>query len=147
MSLNKFFMQKGKVLALDYGTKHVGMATGDEEMGIAFPRDVLPNREDIFDKILSLCVELGVGKIIIGMPFSMSEDFQSNKIVSEIESFAKILKEKVVDLKVDVEFFDERLTSFEAEQMTGKKGRTSKERLDAFAAQVILQRYFDGRKG
>lgn len=136
-------MQKSKVLALDYGTKHIGIATGDENVGIAFPREVFDNKADVLDKIFSLCEDLAVGKIIVGFPLSMNDEHKRNEIMIGVEKFADDLKKKVLELDIKVEFFDERLSSFEAEELTGKKARTVGERLDAYAAQIILQRYFD----
>lgn len=137
-------MKRGKVLAIDYGTKHIGLATGDLNMKIAFPRDVLKNKEGVEDKIASLCEELEVKKVVVGFPFSMKEDHKENPLAKKVSVFVDLLKDKIRDEEVEVETFDERLSSFEAEQLTGQDVRTSGERLDAHAAQVILQRWFDG---
>lgn len=132
-----------KILALDYGTKHIGLATGDLEIGIAFPRDVFENKEGVAGKICALCEELGVKKVIVGMPLSMEEGQKENSIVGEVKGFVKELEEKLFEEGVEIELFDERLSSFEAERLTGKSARKGGERLDAHAAQIILQRWFD----
>ncbi len=136
-------MKKGKVLAVDYGTKHIGLATGDLDIKIAFPRDVFENKEGVEDRIFSLCEELGVRKIVVGLPLSMREDQKRNFLVEKVEQFVDLLQKRLKGLEIDIELFDERLSSFEAEQLVGKDARTAGERLDAHAAQVILQRYFD----
>jgi len=125
---------KGKVLALDYGTKHVGVASGNFELGIAFPRDVIDNKgqDSLVLEILKLVGDLEVLKIVVGLPLSEGED--ENPIMAEVRSFVEKLKAS----GLDVEFIDERYSSFEA---ANKFGRAKKD--DAQAAQVILQRYFD----
>ncbi len=126
-------MNRGKVLAIDYGKKMVGLASGDFELAMALPRDVLLNKgaEDLLGKILAICAELEVVLIVMGIP---SEE---NPIVKDIRLFADLLR----GAGQKVEFINEDFTSLEAEQMMGdhKSGR-----LDANAAQIILQRFFDG---
>ncbi len=136
-------MKRGKVLAIDYGTKHIGLATGDLDIKIAFPRDVLRNKDGVEDEIFCLCEELGVKKVVVGFPFRMEEDQEDNPLAKKVLDFVDLLKVKFEDREVEVEIFDERLSSFEAEQLTGRDARTSGERLDAHAAQIILQRWFD----
>lgn len=136
-------MLKGKVLALDYGTKRIGIASGDLEIGIAFPRDVFENKENVIERIGLLCEEIGVKKIIVGLPLNMSEGHGENKVMKSLKVFVEKLLSVVSKQEIGVELLDERLSSFEASQMTGKSGKSRKENLDAYAAQIILQRYFD----
>lgn len=123
---------KGKVLALDYGRKMVGVASGDLETRLAFPREVLVNRgvNDLLEKVLALVAELDVVLVVLGMP---SEE---NSICQDIVNLADLLRTR----GVDVHFVNEDFSSIEAEQMVG--GEFSG-RLDANAAQVILQRFFN----
>ncbi len=125
-------MEKGKVLAIDYGRKMVGLASGDLEIGIAFPRDVLENKgmSDLAEKIFGLCGELEVVMIVLGLPQ------QESDIKDEIVSFGRLLEAK----GVIVEFVDEDFSSVEAQQMMA--GHEVK-RFDANAAQIILQRFFN----
>ncbi len=125
---------KGKVLALDYGSKRIGVASGDLEHGIAFPRDIIENKGDIFGKILSLCEELDVVLVVVGLPLSMEQQQEENPLMREVSSFVEKLRAR----GLEVALLDERLSSFEASQKIGRK-----QGVDAQAAQVILQRYFD----
>ena len=61
-------MNKGKVLAIDYGTKRVGIATGDLELKMAFPRTILNNKGNLFNDILELVNDLGVKLIMFNEP-------------------------------------------------------------------------------
>ena len=123
---------KGKVLALDYGRKMVGLASGDLETRMAFPREVIVNKgvNDLVEKVLSLCADLKIVLVVLGMPAV------ENVICAEIEALAGLLRARGIDVK----FVDEDFSSIEAEQMVdGAFGG----RLDANAAQIILQRFFN----
>lgn len=139
---------KGKVLSIDYGKRHVGIATGDFEFKIAFPRVVLFNSgiEGLVKEIVNICNELQVVFIVIGLPLNMRADDFENAIMKDIRLFVEELK-KSLETGVEIEFFDERLSSFEADElvseMANKFGKTEKLEQDAYAAQIVLQRFFD----
>lgn len=138
-------MKNSKVLALDYGKRRIGAATGDLSLGIAFPRKVILNKgfEAVFAEISSMVEEFSISIIVIGLPLSMEEGQKENVILNEVRDFVELLQERLPEVKI--ELFDERLSSYEADQLmndqlvveTGSLGR------DAYAAQVILQRFFD----
>ncbi len=138
-------MKNSKVLALDYGRSRIGAATGDLSLGIAFPRKVIFNKgfEEVFAEVSKIVEEFGISIIVVGLPLSMQEGQKENTILAEVGNFVDFLKEKMPQIKI--ELFDERLSSYEADQLmndhlvaeTGSLGR------DAYAAQVILQRFFD----
>ena len=129
-------MKKGKVLCLDYGSKYVGVATGDFQFRIAFPRGEFANDgvDSLLADVSGLCDELSVAMVVIGLPLNMNEGQAENPILSEIRSFG----EKLCAMDYEVEFVDERLSSFEAKNLVNKR-----EKVDSVAAQIILQRYFD----
>lgn len=136
----------GKVLALDYGKKRVGVASGDADFGIAFPRAVIENSgvDKLVGKIEGLCAELDVDTVVVGLPLNMDREKEDNEMVQEVRFFVKELRNAMDG--VNVEFFDERLSSFEAKALLDDAAsKAGKEKLgkDAYAAQVILQRFFD----
>lgn len=138
-------MQKGKVLALDYGSKRIGVASGDLRFKIAFPREIIENRgfEYVITRLRDLCEELNVAKIIVGYPFNMKDDQEKSKMMKAVEVFVGKLKK---DLKeIEVVLFDERLSSFEAREIMKdfSSDKKEKELVDQIAAQIILKRYFD----
>lgn len=132
--------EKGKVLAIDYGKKRIGVASGDIEVGIAFPRVVIQNKsiQYVLAEIQKLCRELDVKMIVIGLPLSMQEDQKENRIMKDVKTFVKILED---NLKLKVVLFDERLSSFEAEQLMSEYKIEGPD--DLYAAQIILQRFFN----
>lgn len=127
-------MKKGKVLALDYGTKRIGLASGDLEHKIAFPRDIILNKGDAIKRIFDLCKELDIVLVVVGWPLQMQEKRPVNPVMPQLKQFVK----KLEKMGLKVTLLDERLSSFEAKKLTGESRN-----VDAHAAQIILQRYFD----
>ena len=132
-------MNKGKVLAIDYGTKRVGIATGDLELKMAFPRTILNNQGNLFKDILDLVHELDVKLIIVGLPLNMKDTHAENPIMKDVLKLVDDIKSE----GIKVETIDERLSSFEAKDLSVPTKKNTRYRLDAHAAQIILQRYFD----
>ena len=122
-----------RYLGIDFGKKRVGVAISDESNRLAFPLSVLPNDKTLLGAIQEIIKIEKIEQIVIGE----SKDFQGkpNKIMGEIEKFAKILKEKT---QLVIVFEPEFMTSVQAEQLQGKN-----EMHDASAAAIILQSYLD----
>ncbi len=133
-------------LGLDVGTKRVGVAgcdgTGLIATGITtiertfFEKDV--------DKIRQLVNERKVQVLVVGLPYSMdgSLGFQAIKVQKFANRVAKVLK-------LPLEYVDERLTSFQAEQLLIAEKRSPsrhKELIDRKAACLILQQWLDARR-
>lgn len=142
--LQSKFMQKGKVLALDYGKKRIGCASGDMSLKIAVPHGIIENKNlnFVISKILDFCNEWKVKMIVVGLPVSM--DGNDSHITKCVREFVDKLKESIS--WVEVKLFDERLTSFEADNLMKSAGKTTKDKKeyrDCYAACVILQRFFD----
>lgn len=139
-------MQKGKVLCLDYGKKRIGLASGNLEDKIAFPRGVIFNKDKqkSITEIAKICAELSVVLIVVGLPLNMEGEVSKNKMVPLVQNFVNELTKRIDNVKVA--FFDERLSSFESEkimkEIAEKFGKTRMPN-DAYAAQIILQRFFD----
>lgn len=98
------------------------------------------DREDI-KTIIQIIEREGVGKIIIGLPRSLSGRFSEQ--TRKVESFVSALKDYV---KVPAEMRDERFSTVEAKRLMKEGGGGRKEREghdDAIAAAVILQGYLD----
>ncbi|MDO8572744.1 MAG: RuvX/YqgF family protein [bacterium] len=125
-----------KFLGIDYGAKRVGIATGDSEGGMAFPRTVLPNDKKLIPAIKELCDKEHIAEIVLGE--SLDYKMKPNVIMEKITPFKKEL-EDVTGLPVHFE--REFMTSAAAEHLQGKG-----EMIDASAAAIILQSYLDKKK-
>lgn len=138
---------EGKVLALDYGKSRVGVAVGDFSVKMAFPKCVILNKSRIFllDALSKLVTEVNPVVIVIGLPFHMEAEHRSNAMVSEIEKFVDDLT-KILPQEIAVKLLDERLSTFEAEDLIRNSNISSREAKsfsDAVAAQIILNRFFE----
>lgn len=134
-----------RVMALDVGDKTIGVAISDSMLLIAQGRPTLrrTNLSADIEKLRRLAEENEVHEIVVGQPLHMSgkQSPQSQKVAR----FADTLRQA---LKLPVIFWDERLTSFAAEQHLeeiGLKWRKRREQVDKIAAMIILQSYLDSR--
>ncbi len=128
-------------IAIDYGAKRIGVASGSTTNGIATPLKVLPARplDDAIANIAHLVDEYTAEGIVVGWPLNM--DDTEGPQGREAREMALKLSEHT---HLDVRMWDERLSSFEADKvLAGKLTRAKKRRIqDAIAATVILQDFF-----
>lgn len=132
-----------RILGIDYGRKRIGLALSDELCLTAQPLSTLmrKNRQDDVRRLRDLCRQYAVGRIIVGHPLHMTGE--AGEMADEASRFADRLRKQ---LGLDVELMDERLTSWEAEQMTaGTKSDASGKRrpIDDVAAAVLLREYLN----
>ena len=130
-----------RILALDWGTVRIGAAISDPDGKIAFPMDKFIENKHASDEIKKIISEKEVGKIIIGLPKSLSgEESESSKAVRE---FVANLQEQTT---CAFEYVDERLSSVGAGKVLTDQGVSQKDQrelVDNLAAQQILQQYLD----
>ena len=119
-------------MALDFGTKRVGLASTDESGQFALPRETLSNDQDLLEKVLEYKEKEGIEKVIMGE--SRNLDGTPNAIFSEIEKFKTALEARGVEVVLHPEVF----TTMEARQIQGQTELT-----DASAAALILKNYID----
>lgn len=134
-----------RVMALDIGDKAIGIAISDALMLTAQSRPTLRRKdlESDIETLRRLAMENEVHQVIVGHPIHMDgrESPQSKKVRSFVQELRKTLDLPFV-------LWDERLTSFEAEQHLehlGLNWRQRREQVDKIAAMIILQNYLDSR--
>jgi putative Holliday junction resolvase len=139
-------MKNMRVMALDVGDKTVGVAISDALLLTAQSRPTLrrKNIQADIDALHRLALENEVHEVVVGDPLHMDgrESPQSRKV----KQFAEQLRNRT---GLPVFFWDERLTSFEAEQQLEQLGlnwRRRRRHVDQMAAMIILQNYLDNRK-
>jgi putative Holliday junction resolvase len=128
-----------RLLAVDHGTRRMGIAVADTETGIAFARPALRGREQA-RAVAALARAEGAQRIIVGLPLNMdgSEGSQA--------AAARNFGEQLAAIGLGVVYVDERLSSFEAGERLAAAGRRPNRgsgELDSAAATVILQQYLD----
>lgn len=139
----------GRILAIDYGDRRIGLAISDPTATIATPLRVLmrrPGKRPPVHAIAKLAALHEVEQIVIGLPLTLAGD-ESDR-TGEIRSFGTKLAERTGAI---VSFADERLTSVMAERAVRSLGlrhaqRREKQRIDAAAAVIILQGFLDRMK-
>lgn len=135
-----------RFLGIDYGTKRIGLAVGDDRDRFASPVKTVEARGGIdnhVQAVLLVAGEFDFDAFVIGLPINMddSEGKQAKLTRKFGDSLAKAGGKPV-------HYFDERLSSHAAEELLAPAEFTRKKqkaRLDAVAAQVILQGFLDGR--
>lgn len=133
-----------RVLALDLGSRRIGVAVSDPTGTLASPLHVLERSGDEsrdHDAIAQLVGEYDATHVLVGLPLSLSgeEGPAAAAARTEIERLGG-------RLDVDVEAVDERLTTVQAHRMLGDAGKNSRQRratVDAAAAAVMLQAWLD----
>lgn len=139
--LNKIFQAKGRFLALDVGSKRIGLAISDDSKTIATPKLVIERQSNVkdFTKIKNIIDENQVIALIIGVPNHQSD----NQMSEFVKKFSTNLDEFLSN-KLPTFFVDETLTSFEARRFS-KSSKNSKF-CDDIAASLILQDFIDNQK-
>jgi putative Holliday junction resolvase len=138
-----------RTLAIDLGTKRVGLALSDSGGRFATPVDVLvvSSPEEALSQVLSVVAKEGVEQIVLGLPLNMDQSL--GPAARAAIAWGRTL---AAESGRPVRFVDERLSSFAAEQSlidrkrAGEKltRRRKKEQLDAVAAANFLQQFLDG---
>ena len=136
-------VQQGTVLAFDFGERRIGVAMGEHLLKSAHPLTTIDTEITTlrFAKIEALIKEWQPKLLVVGMP--LDEDGGVHKMTPLCKRFANRLNGRFA---LPVVFIDERYSSAEASSqlnLQNIKGRKQKPMLDAMAAQVILQSYFD----
>ena len=132
-----------KIVALDYGSKRVGVAISDPENKIAFALTTI-STELVLKYIIDLVTAEKTSIVVIGFPVNL--DGSLNDISHEINVFINKLSQKIPE--IIIKKYDERFTSVIAKNTIlnsgiGKQKRQNKSLVDKVSATIILQSYLD----
>jgi putative Holliday junction resolvase len=132
-------------MALDHGTKNIGIAFSDEMEILATPYAVWPNQgEPVLLKLARLAAEEGVQALVVGLP--RHKDGTESATAGLARAFGESLRDRT---GLPLVFWDEHLTSAEADRLLAQRGVKAKDRkarLDSAAAAVILQDLMETRQ-
>ncbi len=137
------FEKKGRVMALDVGSKRIGIAISDATRTIAGSYGVIQrqSRQEDFARYRHIVAEQEVTLLVVGLP--TRSDGSDSTIAGWIRDYTAAFSQTI---SIPIEFWDESFTSMQAEEslaLRGKRGKKAKERVDAVAAAFILQSYLD----
>ncbi len=136
----------GRIAGIDFGTKRIGIAITDREQRFASPHENYDRRtpEQDAERLRMLVETEEVVLFVVGLPVHMSGD-ESEKS-REARQFGAWLERETA---TPVVFFDERLTTRQAEELLQQAKLTKKKRqrrLDMLAAQLLLSAYLDSHR-
>jgi putative Holliday junction resolvase len=140
------FYMNSRYLAIDYGEKRVGLALSDPTRTIAQSLEtiVYQSRKNLIAILKEIISQQNVKKIILGLPLTMKGS-DSEKTI-DVRKFGAELENQI---DIPLVFFDERLTSIQAQQIIrqfGKKPSKHRAKIDQIAAGILLQTYLGQEK-
>ena len=139
----------GKMMGLDYGSRTVGVALSDELGLIASPYETVTREKEgklrpTLRRILEICRDEGVDRIILGLPLNM--DGSRGERAEKTEAFRELLRSRLLSegMEPDIILWDERLSTVGAMEILEESGVPASERktyVDKIAASLILEDY------
>ena len=132
-------------IAIDVGTKRVGLARSDDSNLLASPVGAF-TRKGALVEIISLLSAGGVEAVVVGLP--LGERGEKTEQCLDVERFCRRIERR---FKIKLIYVDEYLSSLEAREalgMASKPGRRTRQTglVDAMSAKVILQSFLDQRR-
>jgi putative Holliday junction resolvase len=132
-----------RILALDHGTRRIGVAMSDETKTLAQPVEFIPAVPiaEFFKRLKEILAAHSVETILIGMPRNMDGTY--GPAAAKVQDFIGELKSEVA---VPIKTWDERLTSVQANRFLiqgGVRRQERKQKVDKMAAAILLQSYLD----
>ena len=132
-----------RILAIDHGTKRMGIALSDELGMIAQPLKFIEAEPfaKFLDRVKEILREKQVELILVGMPRNMDGSYGPAAL--KVQEFVAVLKDAVA---IPIKTLDERLTSVQAHRFLTEaevRGRQRKDKVDKSAAAILLQSYLD----
>jgi putative Holliday junction resolvase len=132
-------------MALDHGTKNIGIAFSDELEIVASPYQVWPNQgEPTLDRLARLARTEEAQGLVVGLPRHKDGTESATAVLAR--AFGEALRDRS---GLPLVFWDEHLSSAEADRLLAQRGVKAKDRkarLDAAAAAVILQDLMETRR-
>ena len=128
-----------QILAFEYGTKHIGIAVGQTITKTSSPLMILNVKQegtDIWQTICALVDEWKPDRLLVGQPLNM-DGTPSDMMKQGNKFYLRLQKET----QIECELVDERLTSFEAKQLTESDSKSV--RIDDLAAKIFLDNWME----
>lgn len=123
-----------RLLAIDYGTKRIGLATIETSVGVVLPYGICKNSDEsiVPQALIDLIATDMPEKIIIGLPLSLENITEQTYNETRVRAFATALQEHTT---ASIVYVDERFSSQQADQLVGDATRDEK------SAMIILETY------
>ena len=136
-----------RILALDHGTRRIGVAVSDELKMLAQPLEFIPAEPfaAFLDRLKEILRDKQVELILVGMPRNMDGSY--GEAALKVQAFVGALREA---LAIPLKTWDERLTTVQAQRVLiqgGVRRDKRKSKVDQTAAAILLQSYLDSHAG
>ena len=144
-------LRRGRALGIDLGSRRIGIAVSDSAGSMALPRTTLFRTGDAEAdrrRLVDLILEEEAVVVVIGLPLSL--DGSHGPAATSASEEAASLRVMLEGHDVEVELFDERLTTVTAHQVLaegGTRARGRREIVDQAAAAVMLTAWLETRLG
>jgi putative Holliday junction resolvase len=134
-----------RILALDHGSKRIGVAISDETRTIAQPLEFIPAGPfaSFLERLKQLIREKEADLILIGLPRNMDGSY--GPAAEKVQTFVGVLANAIT---IPIQTWDERLTSAQANRVLiqgGARRDKRKQKVDQMAAAILLQSYLDSK--
>jgi len=137
-----------RIVGIDPGEARIGIAISDEGASIAFPRETVLARggsAEAARRVREALADDEVSLAVVGLPLRL--DGSEGEAARRAKAFGAVLGSV---LRVEVVYWDERLTTVAAERSLremGRRGAKQREVVDQSAATILLQGYLDANRG
>jgi putative Holliday junction resolvase len=134
---------RGRALGIDLGARRIGIAVSDSTRSMALPRTTVVRSRDVGEdrrRLVSLILEEEAVVVVVGLPLSLDGSRGRAAMAAVEEAAARCAMRQ--DHGIEVELFDERLTTVSAHQALaagGTRERDRREIIDQAAAAVMLE--------
>lgn len=128
----------GRILGLDIGEKRTGLAITDDSKTISQAFDFTVSKNKIIETIIDLAKNYEIELVVIGLPTSMSGE--EGRQAGIIRKTGERIKNET---NIEIEYFDERLTTVQAKQLSNFVNNIP---IDCLSAQIILEQYLKKTK-
>ena len=134
-----------RILAIDHGTKRMGIAISDELGVIAQPLEFILAEPfaEFLSRLREIIRDQQVELILVGMPRNMDGSYGPAAL--KVQQFVEVLKDAIA---IPIQTLDERLTSAQANRVLiegNVRREKRRDKVDKMAAAILLQSYLDGR--
>ena len=129
-----------KILGLDLGDRHIGVAILDTDVPVAIPRPAIANNRYILKQLTGLVGVNHIDKIVVGLPLTLigTDSPQTRKV----RALADRIK---TALNLPIYLQDERFTTRQASSLIQNTGPLPSHHLDSVSAQLILEAWWKGQ--
>ena len=136
-----------RVLAIDHGSKRMGIAISDEMRVIAQPLEFIASEpfDKFLDRLKQIIREKEVSLVLVGIPRNMDGSYGPAAL--KVQEFVAVLKDTIT---VPIKSWDERLTTVQANRFlieADVRRSKRKEKVDKTAAALLLQSFLDSSSG